>query len=332
MTHLGASRENAEGVRVKRLIISSVLVAIAAICSSSWTWAASQSPQVVNDRWPHYSQDGDHIAFVSNRLGTLSPYVMLADGGDLKNVPLTLDERQHFGGVVWLSNDTLLITLYEPIRFGGYDNGGEIDTLVSAPISGGDSQTLYAGINIQRPAASPSGNWLVFEAEHGAFQANPTIDIETLDLSTLPLNVLTHHDGSYIQAAWSPDSASIAFACATGSKPLQICTMRSDGTDARVLTSGTGSHQWPAWSPDATQIAFFDESQIGGKTDSVIGVVGADGSGEHAITSHSGVVRDETPSWSPDGRSIAFQTDRMGGGFRIAVIHPDGSGLQMLTR
>jgi TolB protein len=108
--------------------------------------------------------------------------------------------------------------------------------------------------------------------------------------------------------------------------------MHSDGTDARVLTSGANSHQWPAWSPDAKRIAFFDETQIGGKTDSVIGVVGVDGSGEQAITAHSGVVRDETPSWSPDGRSIAFQTDRMGGGFRIAVIRPDGSGLQVLTK
>jgi Tol biopolymer transport system component len=317
---------------MKRFIVAALTVASSVIIYSPWTMAANQPAPVVNDRWPHYSPDGNRIAFVSNRDGTLSPYVMLADGSGLKNVPLTLRQGQQFGGVVWLSNDKLLSTLYEPIRFGGYDNGGEIDTFVSTPVSGGDPQALFAGINSQRPAASPSADQLVFEAEHGAFQAKPNIDIEMLELSSLTLRVLTHGDGTYIQAAWSPDGASIAYACAAGPKPLQICTMHSDGSDVHVLTSGAGSHQWPAWSPDATRLAFFDETQIGGNIDSVIGIVSVDGSGEHAITSHSGVVRDETPSWSANGNSIVFQTDRMGGGFRIAVILADGTGLTILTR
>jgi len=169
---------------------------VLSIFSSPWTWAANLPTSIINDRWPHYSPGGDRIAFVSNRGGRLSPFVMRADGSGLKNVPMILQVRQQFGGVVWLSNDTLLLSVYEPIRFGGYKNGGEIDTFVTEPASGGDPQTLYAGINVQRPAASPSGDSLVFEAEHGAFQSNPAIDIETLELSTLTLSVLTHHNGT----------------------------------------------------------------------------------------------------------------------------------------
>jgi Tol biopolymer transport system component len=315
---------------MKQRIVLLVVVAGFVLVSGSWSWA--NPPTATNDRWPHYSPDGTRIVFVSNRGGTFSPFIMRADGSGLKAVPVTLEGGRQFGGVVWYSNDKLLFSEVESIRFGGYDDGGEIATFVRASIDDGDSQTLFAGINTERPAVSPSGDSLVFEAEHGAFQSNPTIDIETLELSTLAVNVLTHHDGTNVQAAWSPDGTSIAYACATGNNALQICTMRSDGTGSRILTSGAGSHQWPAWSPDAKHIAYFNESKVQGKTDSVIAVVDTDGGGDHVITSHPGVVRDETPSWSPDGCFIAFQTDRMGGTFRIAIIHPDGTGFQVLTR
>lgn len=321
----------AEDVYVKH-VLALIIVAAALVTFSNTSWPAIPPSPIVNDQWPHYSADGTRIAFVSNRSGQRWPYVMLADGSALEKVPVTLQEGQQFGGVMWLSNDKLLFTVYQPIGFGGYGNGGEVDTFMSATMSGGDPQTIYTGINIERPAASPSGDSVVFEAEHGAFQSNPNIDLETLGLSTLTLRVLTHDNGTYVQAAWSPDGKVIAYACAAGTKPLQICTMSSDGASVHVLTSGSGSHQWPAWSPDSTRIAYFNETQIDGKTNSTIGVVGFDGSGEHAITSHSGVIRDETPSWSPDGGSIVFQTDRMGGGFRIATIKVDGSGLLMLTR
>jgi Tol biopolymer transport system component len=316
---------------MKVLARIALTAAMAAILNSSLP-AAQAAPAIVNDTWPHFSPDGSRIAFDSNRGGQRAPYIMQSDGSAVTSVPVVTREGQKFGSVAWLSDSTLLYSLYEPIRLGAVDDGGEIDAFMSATTSGLEPEMLYTGINVQRPAASPSRDALVFEAEHGAFQSQPNIDIETVELATLTVHVLTHDDGEYIQAAWSPDGAKIAYACATGKQTLQICTMKTDGTDVRVLTSESGSHQWPAWSPDSKRIAYFDEKQVNGKTDSTIGVVNADGGNEHAITAHSGVVRDETPAWSPDGASIAFQTDRMGAGFRIAVIHPDGSGLQVLTK
>ena len=260
------------------------------------------------------------------------PYIMLSDGSAMTSVPIMLQQQQSFGNVAWLSDAQLLYTLYSPIAFGGINNGGEVDLFMTATTSGGEPKTLYSGINLQRPAGSPSQATLAFEAEHGPFQAQPNIDVETLDVSTLTLHILTHNDGTYIQAAWSPDGSKIAYACAKGKQSLQICTMNSDGTNMRILTAGMNSHQWPAWSPDSKRIAYFNEAQIAGKIDSTIFIVDVDDSHERAVTSHTGVSRDETPSWAPNGREIVFQTDRLGSGFRIAVVRPDGSALTMLTK
>jgi len=308
------------------------LSAAMTLFSSLLSQAVQLLPTIVNDNWPHFSPDGSHIAFVSNRGGQRAPYIMLSDGSAITRVPVVLQDKQFFGSVGWLSAAKLLYTLYTPIRLGAYDNGGEIDVFMSEMTSGLKPELVYAGINIQRPDASPSRESLVFEAEHGAFQTQPNIDVEMVDLSTLTLHVLTHNDGTYIQTAWSPDGVKIAYACAPRKQPLQICTMKTDGTDVKVLTSDSGSHQWPAWSPDSKRIAYFNETKIDGRIDSTICVVDSDGGNEHAITSHTGIIRDETPSWAPDGASIVFQTDRTGSGFRIAVIHPDGSGLQFLTK
>jgi Tol biopolymer transport system component len=285
----------------------------------------------INDRWPHFSPDGSRIAFVSTRAGQRAPYVVDSDGSGLSSIPFAAPAWE-FGSVAWISNSKLLYALYAPAQTGNADDGREIDSFVTATTAGLDVETLFAGINVQRPSMAPSQDRIAFEAERGSFAAQPNIDIEIVELATLTVHVLTHDDGTYIQASWSPDGNSIAFACETGGRSLQICTMATDGTTVRRLTGGSGSHQWPAWSPDSKRLAYFDETQTDGKIASTICIVNADGSDDHAITPHAGVARDETPSWSPDGRSIVFQTDRMGSGFRIAVVDAAGNGVRMVTK
>ncbi len=67
------------------------------------------------------------------------------------------------------------------------------------------------------------------------------------------------------------------------------------------------------WSPDGAKLVF---QSSGG-----IGVVNADGTGEHLL-GHKG----STPAWSPDGKKIVFND-----GKGIAVMNADGSGLVRVT-
>jgi len=53
----------------------------------------------------------------------------------------------------------------------------------------------------------------------------------------------------------------------------------------------------------------------------------ADGSNQHRISFGAG--RNGTPVWSPRGDLIAFTSQN--GGFHIGVMHPDGSGVRIIT-
>jgi len=253
------------------------------------------TPPRSDDRWPRFSPDGRRIAFMTTRNGAFEAYVMNADGNNQRRLvpPLTLPAA--YGGVSWMRDGNVLASVSRPTLANGADNGLSAIDFTTFDINGAGGRTLYAGINGERPDASPVNDLLVFEQEHGPYQANPNIDIFTFSPATLALSMLTRGDGQYIQAAWSPDGLRVAYSCSTAKQPYQICVMQADGSAVRVLTSAAASHQWATWSPDGKQIAFFAEIQKEGHVDASIGIVGSDGSNERLITRHPEVRRDETP-------------------------------------
>jgi len=322
-------------VAVSVLVVTCALLAPRAIDAAPAPAPSPARPPAapVNDRWPRFSPDGSRIAFASNRDGSPGLYVMASDGSDLHKVPVKASPGTNFFGPSWLSTTMLLFSGARPTLASGADNGLEATEFVEADTAGNGQRILQQGINQEGPAGSPSGDKLVYAAEHGPYQSNPKIDLYEFDIDTMDLHALTHEDGQYGQAAWSPDGSKIAYICLKDGAPsIQICVMDEDGTNVRQITSGDGSHQWPTWSPDAKRIAFFLESKLDGQTDSNIAIINTDGTGERLITHHDRPQRDETPSWSHDGKHIAFQTDRQGGRFRIVVMDADGANVTMLTR
>ena len=79
----------------------------------------------------------------------------------------------------------------------------------------------------------------------------------------------------------------------------------------------------PSWSPDCSEIV-FSSSRTGSPH---LYVIGADGTGERALT--SGTWGDRQPTWSSSG-PIAFVSDRFGQN-DLFTMDEDGSGLTRLT-
>ena len=126
-------------------------------------------------------------------------------------------------------------------------------------------------------------------------------------------------------AVWSHrgDRFTYRLASATTSDPTSLWMADRDGSHQHRLTGDLISEQsdmFPgvSWSPDDQQVAFADAGDLY--------VVNADGSGLHAVGSHTGYNRSD-PVWSPDGSLIAYAGQALNAPPNTTdlwVITPDG--------
>ena len=131
----------------------------------------------------------------------------------------------------------------------------------------------------------------------------------------------------------APDGVRIAMTnggCEPGAECCWIGVVDLGGNPTSGLKMPTtrGAQFGPSWSPDGARLA-FEVSDLDVGTSS-IQVVDRDGSHLARLTPRG--LNAEEPAWSPDGEWIAFAAWRKGAGYDLYVVHPDGSGLQRLTR
>jgi len=106
----------------------------------------------------------------------------------------------------------------------------------------------------------------------------------------------------------------------------EIYTMLTNGADVKRLTDSESADLFPAWAPGGNQIAFI--SDRGGKPE--LYVMESDGVNQHKILDNN--LMAGSPNWSPDGAHILFtlSENETQEEFQICLIHPDGSGFQLL--
>jgi Tol biopolymer transport system component len=155
---------------------------------------------------------------------------------------------------------------------------------------------------------------------------NDNTDVYSVRPGGQDLRRLTTDPGFDACAAYSADGRRIAYCSGHGGGPVQVWTMKQNGTDKQQVTHMSGPAIFPDFSPDGSQIVFT--AQPAGSPTRDIYVVGSDGNGLTRLT--SGVGNNVYPAFSPDGSKIVFNSNRTGTS-QVYVMNVNGSGQTQLT-
>lgn len=270
--------------------------------------------------------DVGDIVFVSDGGGDTALFAMAADGSG---------QRKLADVGVW---PFVLSPQGSRIAFVGSAAGSGEGLFVTDADGGGPRRLAYMRGHTA-PLWSPDGNWLAYsdladefgmvfgwrypwEASYHAFVVGADGESDARQITSDAFWPLVGRG----LAAWSPDSALLAFSSYHPSGMKKIFVADIAGAGGRQLVAGEDGEQWaPAWSLNGTKIAYYSRS---GEATS-LWVAGADGSGARELSAgHRGT--ELPPVWSPDGSRLAFY-DEADGALTVSVVGTDGSGVRVLA-
>lgn len=220
---------------------------------------------------PSVSADGGRIAFISNRDGTESIYVMDASGGNVSRVT-PVGMTGVFDPVISRSGTAVAFTRVLP------DAGAEIFTI---NVNGsGLTRLTDNAVPDGNPSWGPKDQKIVFRRT-----LDTNDEIYSLNRDGTGEVRLTDNSASDGKPSWSPDGRQITFA-SNRDGMLAVYAMSPDGRKVTRLTAPSQYTQdAPAWSPSGTQIAFVSNTRIA--------IVNADGTGFTVLTDFFSV----GPAW-----------------------------------
>jgi Tol biopolymer transport system component len=170
-------------------------------------------------------------------------------------------------------------------------------------------------------------------AANGRIAFGMNVNGNTDVYSVLPngraLHRLTDDPGFDACAAYSADGQRIAYCSGEGGGPVQVWTMKQNGTDKQQVTHLSGAAIFPDFSPDGSTIVFT--AKPAGSPTRDIYVIGSDGGGLTRLTNNGSADGNNAyPAFSPDGSKIVFTSDRTGT-WQVYVMDANGDHPTQLT-
>jgi Tol biopolymer transport system component len=190
---------------------------------------------------PEWSPDGRRIAFSLNECSTA---VMDADGGNLDVI--ASDEDLCQGDPSWTPDGSRLL-------YDRFDFAIEVESIWSMKPDGSDKKFLAAGGGAD-PNVSPDGRKVSFKSQSTGALLVGNIDGTGLMQVGPTASVAYKHD-------WAPDGQHLVLSDNSDpgpTEPVNIATVRPDGTDFQYLTHYAGPiHAYVgSYSPDGQWILF----------------------------------------------------------------------------
>jgi Tol biopolymer transport system component len=314
-------------------LASVLLLALAVACGSAEPTATPPPVPTVTPtpQPPLTGSGGGVIAFVSDRISGGEVFLMNADGSDQRQLTRS-GTSVNIDHPAWSPDGKQIV--YQARQAGGRASLLLIDAeAVLRGAADAEAQKLTSKLDSQRPAWSPDGALIAFDAWNGRSTSICTIAPSGGEPRCL---TDTGVDADAFDPSWSADGSLIA--CALHSHPggenlgwriniLDVKAARENpqGKNMRtVLPAAENDQDTPAWSPDGNRIAF--SAVRDGQWEMF--VVDVDGSNLRQLTTSS--ADDLHPTWSPDGSTIAFQSNPEAQ-WDIYVIRHDGTGLARVT-
>ncbi len=162
-------------------------------------------------------------------------------------------------------------------------------------------------IDAEQPAWSPNGKQIAYVASDPVNTGRARVFVANADGSA-PHQVAPLVDTSDFAPTWSPDGSRLAFqrqtysGMAITSESIDIAN--ADGTGSATSVPGTDEDDAPAWSPDGSRFAIVHFT--GGAPQTVLQLIGVDGSNRQTLDTPPSDRRDDAPAWSADGQTVWF--------------------------
>ena len=249
---------------------------------------------------PAWSPDGRHLAFSSDRGGTMNLWRVAIDeaSGKALGAPEPLTVPSGWAGHASLSADGRTLA-YSDREVRTTLMRAELDP-VRGRASGSPTVVLRGSLELKDQVASPDGEWI-------AFTTAGREDLFVVRADGTGFRQLTDDAFRDRGPAWSPDGHRLAF-YSNREGEYQAFTVRPDGSELKRVSAVRGGVWFVAWSPDGSEMACCSQ-QAAWRIDLRAPV------GEAAARRLPPI--DETHSfcprsWSPDGQSLAGTTNGPG--------------------